>query len=932
MKAQILKIAKVGTEVEFYKKFPTEKAFMAKHGKEFKKAQGGLDILGGSLQDVSGNLRNIDGGFTRQASGSIPMMQGKGSSPLAVPALQNAKLAPMSPPAQGSDLLGQIGGMMNPATKIIGAIQKLGDEKKQRKIAEQSRDVSDLQLKASQTKDVDANRQLANNMTKKREMMMPVNTGEEFFPIYGVGTNALAKSGKKIKGQIANTYAPKTLYNDLGYEPLNDSKRKKAVSGTSVIGMGLDKITPAIYGDNAGADIGGTLGEAAGNLLGPVGGLVGKQVGQLAGWALDSNPRKMKKANDQVMRNANMMAMSNMDFNEASMRAGGHLKEYTPPSERALQTFDMGGDLKTHWGGYAEPISDNPYAKSPTVMFRGQSHDESDGKGRSGIGMTYGNSPVEVERGEPAQEFADGGKEKSLVVFGNLPISNTILPLLGDPDAKGKKFKNYVADLSKKEAVQNKIIDKSTNAINNLNPRTPFEKITFASHTANIKGANMNQQDLAQKKETAAHLQQAVNDAAKDHGLIADDLAKGKIKYAKLGTTLHKAVDGYKSKYGIEPWKGNASKNDKYGNAASEFTAEQWDSVADRLGFKGKGNKEFQEFLLQDPEAKSIINQRHQNLYGKDAWVDPKHFGAGWAAPELKQNNLPDYAEQMKISEDADLTGMSPIDIQNKTVDYNSPEKKKFPWMSAINSMIPYLRPSDAEQLDPRQITGEMFAMSQNQQEAVPLQTFQPQLAAPYDISFQDKLNENQATFRSAQRTMGYNPAAQANLAAQQYQANEGVLGEQFRANQSMKNQTYAQNRESLNQAQLRNLQAYDQQAMKQSQAKSNTKEVAQAALSSISDKFLKNRLEGRTLQTYENMYNYRFDPRMRAQNMNPLAEFDTTGANARPQTSGAIPEGMVPTYTSDDSGNPVKSGYKLKQDSKSKSRNGSIVSSFKNL
>ena len=154
----------------------------------------------------------------------------------------------------------------------------------------------------------------------------------------------------------------------------------------------------------------------------------------------------MKKANDQVMRNANMMAMSNVNFNEASMRAGGHLKEYTPPSERALQTFDMGGDLKTHWGGYAEPISDNPYAKSPTVMFRGQSHDESDGKGRSGIGMTYGNSPVEVERGEPAQEFRDGGTEKSLVVFGNLPISNVLLPLLGDPDAKGKKFKNYVAD------------------------------------------------------------------------------------------------------------------------------------------------------------------------------------------------------------------------------------------------------------------------------------------------------------------------------------------------------------------------------------------------------------------------------------------------------------------------------------------------------
>jgi hypothetical protein len=29
-----------------------------------------------------------------------------------------------------------------------------------------------------------------------------------------------------------------------------------------------------------------------------------------------------------------------------TLRAGGHLQEYTPPSERALQTFAMGGDLQ----------------------------------------------------------------------------------------------------------------------------------------------------------------------------------------------------------------------------------------------------------------------------------------------------------------------------------------------------------------------------------------------------------------------------------------------------------------------------------------------------------------------------------------------------------------------------------------------------------
>ena len=46
MKAQILKIAGVKNEKEFYKKFPTEEAFLKKHGKELKKAQVGMSIEG----------------------------------------------------------------------------------------------------------------------------------------------------------------------------------------------------------------------------------------------------------------------------------------------------------------------------------------------------------------------------------------------------------------------------------------------------------------------------------------------------------------------------------------------------------------------------------------------------------------------------------------------------------------------------------------------------------------------------------------------------------------------------------------------------------------------------------------------------------------------------------------------------------------------
>jgi hypothetical protein len=86
-----------------------------------------------------------------------------------------------------------------------------------------------------------------------------------------------------------------------------------------------------------------------------------------------------------------------------TLRAGGSISTspYRQPSERAMQTFAMGGELETHWGGKAEPISYNPYLPDggETVMFRGQSHEEADGQGRTGIGVTYGDNPVEVERG-----------------------------------------------------------------------------------------------------------------------------------------------------------------------------------------------------------------------------------------------------------------------------------------------------------------------------------------------------------------------------------------------------------------------------------------------------------------------------------------------------------------------------------------------------
>ena len=53
MKDQILKIAKVKSEKEFYKKYPTEEAFMAKHGKALKKAAMGTAMVNKQLTQLT---------------------------------------------------------------------------------------------------------------------------------------------------------------------------------------------------------------------------------------------------------------------------------------------------------------------------------------------------------------------------------------------------------------------------------------------------------------------------------------------------------------------------------------------------------------------------------------------------------------------------------------------------------------------------------------------------------------------------------------------------------------------------------------------------------------------------------------------------------------------------------------------------------------
>jgi hypothetical protein len=199
---------------------------------------------------------------------------------------------------------------------------------------------------------------------------------------------------------------------------------------------------------------------------------------------------------------------------------------------------------------------------------------------------------------------------------------------------------------------------------------------------------------------------------------------------------------------------------------------------------------------------------------------------------------------------------------------------------------------------------------------------------------------------------MGYNPAAQSQLNAQKYAANQKVLAEQFRLNQAMKDQVYRENRNLLNQFGLKNLEILDRQYVRQAEAKSKTKAVTQAALNSIGDKFMRNQLENRTLAVMENMFNYRYDPMFRTVNTNapfqPQIPTVYVGNNAQ----ATVPQGTVPAaapsasqvqplipinfeqrpYTMEELSGGIYSGKTGVKVDKKKSLNSSVLKAFKNL
>ena len=994
MKDIFLKIAGVNSEKEFYKLFPDEESFMKKHGRDFKKAQaGGIykdenPYVSADYFDPS-KYKFTPGTF---ASDELPEYEQPLNTKNDYSYLKQLSTANMASPkektpvnwAQGIPLIGN----------VVKGVQMLHDEKQQLAKAKQWEGVSDVMADAAAMKGEPIHRKYLRPEDN-------INTGEEFFPIYGVGTNPLAKNGTVI-AQDGISAALSAFDSAGGTQSLN--------SMLTYLGGGESG------GSTIGGTVGGTAGQLIGNVIAPgVGGQVGKMVGQLAGTGIgnliDTRPEKTKKARQNMDRNLIQTAFSNMPSN-AYMRTGGNVRQNSMDN---LQVYE----------GEAEPLSYNPY-NGETVMFRGPSHAE------GGMDIKYGQNGVEVEGGEPATKTPNN----ELVVFGDLKIPKEFYP-----DANGRKFKHYVADISKQEDKQTKIIEKATEKIGGTPMVTPIDRLSFNANMAMIEGANMKLKKFADEKQKLSSLQQAINDTAEEMGLNASHLSSGKIKaqtgwtgdnlldvnytavppafanyadnaalmsilwinklmdegkyddYKKVenetdiyGNYEYKGLIDWAKKTGITknnsipqnikpidkkqninsikieqtktaPNKATTSNSPKKGTWIDYISQEKADEI-----FRGENYDKLwapkRDSAFSNPETAQKVISALENYTGADA-NDVKAILAREKTFEGKVAKAKQLASDKKIGpyhtilnsiidnvsstdglisiEENDYLpepDLNPVYTPNTEFPrYELPKKKNY-WndaLTAVGSLMPYLRPSDVETLDPRQLSGEMLALTDHV-EPVQSQLYHPELGVPYDISLQDILNENRASTKAAQRLTANNPAAQAIIAAQEYGANEKVLGEQFRLNQAMKDKVYSENRNTLNQAQLTNLGILDKQYERQETAKSKTKANIQSALNSISSKYLQNQLENRTLATYENLYNYRFDPKFRAWNYNPPATFDIEGAYDQPLSN--IPSDKEVIYRKNSQGEyePYDIAKVAAKKKTAPAKNGDILKMIKNL
>ena len=692
MKAQILKIAGVKSEKEFYKKYPSEAAFMKVHGKEFKKAQKTNAI--GKAQ----NYATLGTGITysqdpvnfwenEQSTPSTQSTQGAQGNPYGTFApgnvnswdIDNNGIPDTIQKAEGNPLMNNNSSSTEEKKQpfdVSGALNFIGGVKDAAEGIKAAEDLTKHLETWAGVSDVQKKAEISNffvpeqpNEYYRADELKNIYAANERGNTTGRGTDVLnVQNGSMIGGnptEIQNMYSNEmTLYDDLGYEPFRESDDDRPIKayqngnmfGNIFGGGGSGDSKPFLGGSafgqgglfgggNGGASwLAGAMGgnssyaKAASMIPGPVG-----MFTTMAAQMFDPNPGKQRHALRRIGSNRafgdRLAAAGNIhrqfgavtqnggdfpmyeeggymnpeynpqvitmfgdhtaeDFADYAnkYRAGGHLKSYTEPSDRAMETYAMGGKIQSHWGGNVEDVSYNPYMPGSgiTSMIKGASHKN------GGVGISYGGNEaqngygyaasganmkaqIEAEGGESMIEMAEGGsvnpqtgeQDTNAVVIGNIPMNEKMAEATGDADlieiAKqnpNTSMKKIFEQLTAEEVKAQQDLKKASKLANEA--QSPLDTKTAetirTSAEAKLKMIANKKIKMAKYQDTLHKIKESVSEA-RGKNISAEALGRGQIKddldpvtkdapigNAKSGAYLRKAQTGigYDSKLDLE--------------------------------------------------------------------------------------------------------------------------------------------------------------------------------------------------------------------------------------------------------------------------------------------------------------------------------------------------------------------------------------------
>jgi hypothetical protein len=965
MKAQILKIAGVKSEKEFYKKYPSEAAFMKKHGKEFKKAQTSDAIekaqFGTNSWANSGNQHynpNLAGMSGQPSSGGLAgnvMMsnQQTANQPITSGGSVNTSKG------KGTPL--NVGGLMNVFNAGMDAVEN-------RKAAIKRGDT--LQTWAGVT-NVIKDAEISNAFLEQEPVelnrvdnLRNIRNANELYMPKGRGTDVYGQNGSMIGGnptEVQNTYG----IGSSVYKDLEDPEEIKAYQTGGGFGNFMNQLNGSLGGDATGGFMGNignqgpftsmiagdsTLG-GLGGALGSIGGPGGAMLGAMVGRFFDDEPGRQRNAQNQIASNQSAITrlkssknINNrlssigvgqngedlIDYEEGGymnpeynpqlitmfgdhnaddfadyahkFRAGGHLKEYTAPSERAMETYEnggeissyaLGGKLKSYWGGEVEDESYNPYlpGSGKTAMIKGASHKN------GGVGISYGEAQngyngdeadIEAEFNEPVMEMEEGGSidpntgepNTSAVVFGNIPFTKKVVAITEDPDLMrladkydGMSMKKMISKLNKEEILATSKQAKGLKLMDGVDANNKWGKLDAQTAQTIVDATDMKLQQIAKDKMKSADFQNALQDIKqkisyeRGKNISAEALGKGQIKDDLDPITKDAPLES--------PYVGKSGANLRRAQGGADITEEEYNQFLKEyeeskatgkkrnpanLKFQRHYNKTFPKEALaaiQKTTAEKGLSNK-----AKQMGLTKEDIASGKDLDRILQSNEDEFygpiTEQYNASVKSKFKKTPPVPVKDiqlnelggppstTTVNTSKPPIDVVPLRNnyvgdAVNVFGRLFGNNDnIPPIDPRQFAGEYIASAKNTPVPVNIERMHSQLAPVYRITNQDIRNQSTGSFRDAMRMNQFNPEAAASIFGRKAMADQTSYGDEFRTNQGIEQQIFGGNRALVNQDMATNL-ALDRERDKlQSIADSKTKEIDQKIGSSFADKNMK--------------------------------------------------------------------------------------------